>query len=232
MAPRRSSLKKKRPLIKIRKGRKKPSRMAHVRSSRPQHGFRGTKSEPDNSRRNAATQRAILAAAARLVRRQGYNRVTIEAVAAEAGAGKQTIYRWWKTKAALFAELLDETAPARPRAKRPPPLKELRAAVATLAQASASPLRASIQAGLIAEAAGDPAAAKSLQARLEAQIDMLKAILTRARNSRALRKNADIDLAAEQLVASLWFRGVVSGKRSDRRFSGRLVSQIVRGLKP
>lgn len=232
MVTRRAPLKKNRPLIKKRQGRKKPPRMAEVRSSRPQHGFRGTKPEPNNFRRNASTQRAILAAAARLVRRHGYNRVTIEAVAAEAGAGKQTIYRWWETKAALFAELLDETAPASSRAKRQAPLTELRAAVAALAQANASPLRASVHAGLIAEAAGNPAAGRALNARLKTQTDGLKTILARARCIRALRKNADIDLAAEQLVASLWFRSVVSAGRTDRRFSDRLVAQIIRGLKP
>lgn len=185
-------------------------------------------------RRSAGTQRAILAAAARLVRRLGYNRVTIEAVAAEAGAGKQTIYRWWKTKAALFAELLEVTAPVAPGRPKPrPPLTELRAAVVALAQANTSPLRASILAGLIAEAAADPTVAEALQARLvQTQFATLKAILLRTRNARALRRNADIDLAAEQIVAGLWFRSVVSGRPADRRFADRLVAQIVRGLTP
>lgn len=206
--------------------------MARLRSSRPPYRFSGTKPEPDTSRRNAATQRAIRAAAGRLVRRHGYNRVTIEAIAAEAGAGKQTIYRWWKTKAALFADLLNEPGPAPTRAGRQAPLTELRAAVATLARANTSPLRASIHAGLIAEAAGDPAAARALSRLVQAQTDRLKAILARARTHRILRMNADMELAAEQLVASLWFRSVVSQRRADRRFSNRLVAELVRGLKP
>ena len=206
--------------------------MAELRSSRPQYGFRGTKPEPDGARRSAATQRAILAAAARLVRRHGYNRVTIEAIAAEAGAGKQTIYRWWKTKAALTADLLDDFGASPSRAAKRAPLTELRAAVTALAQANTSPLHAAIHAGLVAEATGDPATAKALRSRLRAHIDRLKAILTRARAARALRKSADLELAAEQLVAALWFRGVVGGRRADRRFSDRLVAQIVGGLKP
>jgi AcrR family transcriptional regulator len=174
-------------------------------------------------RRNPATQRAILAAAARLVRQRGYNAVTIEAIAAEAGAGKQTIYRWWKTKAVLFAELLNVSeAPARPL--RGPAAAELRRTVAGLARRYASPLTARIQAGMIAEgrAAGF---AKSDET-------MLKRILARARTQGDIRRNADIGLAAGQLVASVWYRAVVEGRRPDRRFSERLVAQTLRGMLP
>lgn len=54
--------------------------------------------------RSEKSKEAILDAAFRLLARIGYDRFTIEAVAAEAGAGKTTIYRWWKTKAALAVE--------------------------------------------------------------------------------------------------------------------------------
>ena len=54
--------------------------------------------------RSEKSKEAILDAAFRLLARIGYDRFTIEAVAAEAGAGKTTIYRWWKNKAALAVE--------------------------------------------------------------------------------------------------------------------------------
>lgn len=54
--------------------------------------------------RSEKSKEAILEAAFRLLARVGYDRFTIEAVAAEAGAGKTTIYRWWRTKAALAVE--------------------------------------------------------------------------------------------------------------------------------
>lgn len=54
--------------------------------------------------RSEKSKEAILDAAFRLLARIGYDRFTIEAVAAEAGAGKTTIYRWWKGKAALAVE--------------------------------------------------------------------------------------------------------------------------------
>src|SRR5271154_3426737 len=51
-------------------------------------------------RRNDAAKDAILDATFRLLGRlgrPGAESVTIEAIAAEAGVGRQTIYRWWPT---------------------------------------------------------------------------------------------------------------------------------------
>ena len=46
------------------------------------------------------------------MRAQESAKLTIEAIAAEAGVGKQTIYRWWPSKGAVVAEaVLEETLP-------------------------------------------------------------------------------------------------------------------------
>lgn len=50
----------------------------------------------------------ILAAARDVLSGQGYPALTIEAVAAAAGVGKSTIYRWWPSKEALVADALAE----------------------------------------------------------------------------------------------------------------------------
>ncbi|MBG0854285.1 TetR/AcrR family transcriptional regulator [Streptomyces spinoverrucosus] len=48
----------------------------------------------------------ILSAARDILTARGYPALTIEAVAAEAGVGKTTIYRWWPSKEALVADAL------------------------------------------------------------------------------------------------------------------------------
>jgi AcrR family transcriptional regulator len=58
--------------------------------------------------RSAAAREAILAATARLFQGQGYDHLTIEGIAKEAGVGKQTIYRWWPSRGALIAECLTD----------------------------------------------------------------------------------------------------------------------------
>jgi AcrR family transcriptional regulator len=58
--------------------------------------------------RSEATRLAILEAAAALTTELGYDHVTIDAIASRAGAGKQTIYRWWPTKSMVVADAFVE----------------------------------------------------------------------------------------------------------------------------
>ncbi|MBP2478617.1 AcrR family transcriptional regulator [Crossiella equi] len=59
-------------------------------------------------KRSEEARMAILTAAADRVRAHGYEHLTIEGVAADAGVGKQTIYRWWPSRSALVADCLAE----------------------------------------------------------------------------------------------------------------------------
>lgn len=56
--------------------------------------------------RSAAARDSILDATARLFTQQGYDNLTMEGIAKEAGVGKQTIYRWWPSRGALIADCM------------------------------------------------------------------------------------------------------------------------------
>jgi AcrR family transcriptional regulator len=58
--------------------------------------------------RSESARLAVLEAAARLTEDLGYDRVTIEGIAAAAGVGKPTIYRWYPSKSAIISECLME----------------------------------------------------------------------------------------------------------------------------
>lgn len=58
---------------------------------------------PGRSRSNASRV-AILNATMKLLESQSLQRLSIEAIAREAGVGKTTIYRWWPSKAAVVIE--------------------------------------------------------------------------------------------------------------------------------
>ncbi|AGZ38765.1 TetR/AcrR family transcriptional regulator [Actinoplanes friuliensis] len=64
--------------------------------------------------RGHAREEAILAAAVELVAEIGYDRVSMDAIAARARASKATIYRKWPGKAPLIAEAVRRTAEAVP----------------------------------------------------------------------------------------------------------------------
>jgi AcrR family transcriptional regulator len=62
---------------------------------------------------SAAREQAILTAAAELVVEIGYDRVTVDAIAARAHASKSTMYRKWPGKAELVADALRSQAESR-----------------------------------------------------------------------------------------------------------------------
>ena len=70
----------------------------------PPHTSRRQSPFPRGSRRNESSRLAILDAALAVCREVGYAKLTIEAIAARAGVGKQTIYRWWPSKGAVILE--------------------------------------------------------------------------------------------------------------------------------
>src|SRR5271156_3813613 len=61
-------------------------------------------------RRSEKSRTAIVSATRELLMERGFDGLSIEAVAARAGVGKQTIYRWWPSRAALVADVLLEDA--------------------------------------------------------------------------------------------------------------------------
>jgi AcrR family transcriptional regulator len=61
-------------------------------------------------RRSEKSRVAIVNATRELLLERGFDGLTIEAVAARAGVGKQTIYRWWPSRPALVADIVLEDA--------------------------------------------------------------------------------------------------------------------------
>ena len=61
-------------------------------------------------RRSERSRTAIVSATRELLLDRGFDKLSIEAVAARAGVGKQTIYRWWPSRHALAADVILEDA--------------------------------------------------------------------------------------------------------------------------
>ncbi len=54
--------------------------------------------------RSEQARQAILRSTSRLLQRTGFAELSIEAIAAHAGVGKATVYRWWPDKGALVVD--------------------------------------------------------------------------------------------------------------------------------
>jgi len=75
-----------------------------------QENARASSQAPSPRRRSEKSRTAIVTATRELLLERGFDGLTIEAVAARAGVGKQTIYRWWPSRPALVADVMLEDA--------------------------------------------------------------------------------------------------------------------------
>jgi AcrR family transcriptional regulator len=85
--------------------------------------------------RSEKTRKAILGAAFRLLKRHGFEEVSSQQIAIEAGVSTATLYRWWENKQAILLEAyLEKSRKLLPYGKRGSPLKRLRAYTCRMAQ--------------------------------------------------------------------------------------------------
>jgi AcrR family transcriptional regulator len=186
---------------------------------------------PNPQRRSARSQAAILRAAYELCQEQGYARLTIEGIAARAGVGKQTIYRWWPSKGAVLLDVFVEQITGRLDAVGAgSPLDDLRRRVRVTAEVLADDTIGPHIAGLLGDAQGDPALAKELRERLVAPARAQHRELIRAVQDRGeLRSDIDADLMADALFAPIWFRLLVTRAELSPEFADDIVDTVTPG---
>lgn len=155
----------------------------------------------------------MLDATVELVGEDGYGAVTMEAIARRAGVGKQTVYRWWPSKAAIVLEALNEgaavIAPAQP---------DLRAFLRRTVRGAARNRR--LLAGLMAEAQLDETFAPSFRDDFLAR---RRAVLTEILDR---DHAADAEALAELVFSMLWYR-ILAHRPLDGRFADELTDTVL-----
>jgi AcrR family transcriptional regulator len=166
---------------------------------------------PDASRRSERSRRAILTAATDLVHEVGYRKLTIEAIAARAGVGKQTIYRWWPSKGAVvldgFLAAVNENPDDLSLPDTGDVATDLRAVVRAIVAELADPTLSGTTRALMIEMQDDAEFSgmvldRLLGPQLRAIADRLRA----AQDAGQLRADLDLTVAVELLVGPLYHR--------------------------
>ena len=111
--------------------------------------------------RDVAARRRVLTAARDLVCEMGPRTVTVDQIAAAAGVGKQTIYRWWPTKSSVVMDALIELTDPDPVDLPGSTYEAVRLQMRRVARMFASRNGELIR-ELVADAQGDPALAQRL----------------------------------------------------------------------
>ncbi|MGW3193346.1 TetR/AcrR family transcriptional regulator [Streptomyces sp. NPDC001118] len=200
------------------------------------------KPAPDASRRSEKSRRAIYDAALALVGEVGYPKTTVEGIAARAGVGKQTIYRWWPSKAAVLMEAFFDlsTQAAQEAGQEPyviPDTSDLAADLKTVLRITvdqlldprfAVPSRALAAEGVVNEPLGREFVTKLLEPQLQLYVDRLRA----AQDTGAVRADVDPRIALELFVSPLAQRWLQHTAPITYAYTDTLVDYALYGLVP
>lgn len=193
---------------------------------------------PDHSRRKERSRQAIFAAARALVAEGAYEKVTVEAIAARAGVGKQTIYRRWPSKSAVvFAALLALSEDAEGQSVALPDTGDLRTDLKLVMRATAEEFADASFDRLIralnTEIANDAALAAEYRAKLAQPLEEAKkARLRSAQEVGQLDADADLDLVLEVLYAPLFQRWLHRSGPLTAAYADSLVDATLRAFGP
>ena len=181
-------------------------------------------------KRSADVHDAILAAATELVAEEGYAAASIEAIARRAGAGKQTVYRWWPSRAALLAEAYRRLVPPERLLGVPSddPAADIEVAIGRLMRIYNRTPAGRILTGLAASASSDPAAAEALRSGIMFGDDRAFALpLRTAVADGVLPPGFDVDAAVETAVALIWHRLLTAPDSLDGTFARSVARRIM-----
>ncbi|WP_340561832.1 TetR/AcrR family transcriptional regulator [Streptomyces sp. GSL17-111] len=192
---------------------------------------------PDAGRRSERSRRAILDASLALVGEVGYHKLTIEAIAARAGVGKQTIYRWWPSKAAVLLDAFTARTEDPEYAAGLPDTGDLAADLKLVLRATVdefndpafeAPYRALAVAGAL-----DPDLSRQFTERLnEPGLAAYRERLRSAREAGQIAPGIDLDVAVELLTGPFFARWLSRSGGLTHAFTDALVDTVLAGLRP
>jgi AcrR family transcriptional regulator len=171
----------------------------------------------------------ILDAALVLLAQVGYDRMTMDGIAAEAKAGKATLYRRWSTKASLVVDAILRTkealqVPEVDTGSLREDLVQMACSHGGLTDARSS----QVMAGLITALHHDPDFAAEFRSRVLApKIEATRAVFERARARGEITADLDLDLVSPALAGIILHRSFVLGLPADEKTVAQVVDQII-----
>jgi AcrR family transcriptional regulator len=188
--------------------------------------------DPDPTRRSARAQTAILEATRELIAKIGYDKMSIEGIAAAAGVGKQTIYRWWPSKGAV---VLDMWAPEVQQQLTFPNTGDLAADLKTQIKSvidlSNDPTFGPSFRALVAEGQHDEALATQLLERIfRPRIEAAKERLRAGQEDGQLAAEVDLDLAIDLFYGGFYHRYLLRVAPLSHEHADAIVDAVLAGI--
>lgn len=182
--------------------------------------------------RDAATEKAILAASYDLLLEYGFETVTVEKIAERAKVSKATIYKWWPNKAAVVMDGFLSAAMSRlPVPDTGSVRNDIVIQVTNLARFLTS-REGKVINELIAEGQFDLKLAEEYRLRYfnPRRLDSRR-ILERGVERGELKKDLDLELCIDLIYGPLFYRLLITGEKIDEGFIEVLINYAFEGIK-
>ena len=193
-----------------------------------------TRTDDSHHRRSARASSAVLSATRELIAELPYPRITVEGIAARAGVGKQTIYRWWPSKGAV---VVDALAARNPDDLTFPDTGDLRADMAAILRATeeefASPEFDALYRALTIESLQDPELRRIIDERmLGPQFAAARVRFRSAREAGQLRTDVEDSVVFEMFMAPLLHRWQTGAHPLGAAHGVSIADLAIRALSP
>jgi AcrR family transcriptional regulator len=180
--------------------------------------------------RSAGTDEKVLQATLRQLAAEGYARMSVESVAAEAGTTKPTIYRRWPSKEALaiaaLAHLQAQDAPQQTGELR----ADLCAVLRDFQDKLLRPHGPAMIGTMLVEEAHTPELIALFRERIvQPRRRMLREVLESARARGELRAGVDLEAVINMLVGSFYAR-YLTGEGIPQDWPRRVVRTVLAGV--
>src|SRR5580704_8193285 len=206
-----------------------------MRQKVPARGKRGRargKRLPGRPRSEQA-RLSILRSTLQILGKNGFSELTIEAVAAHAGVGKATVYRWWSNKAALIA---DAFAGSTTRKLRFPDTGSVRTDMSQQMRQLVKIFcsrRGRIVSAILGGGQSDPDLIAAFRERfLWPRRQEAYATLRRGVLRGELRKDVDMELLLDSLYGPIYMRFLIQHDKLTPDFVDRLCELVLGGARP
>ncbi|HTG47164.1 MAG TPA: TetR/AcrR family transcriptional regulator [Actinomycetota bacterium] len=184
--------------------------------------------------RDPEADRAILRATIELLAEEGYDGLSIEAVAARAGVGKTTVYRRWPSKEPLVVDAIrhykmpeDPPAPRDDETTREALSRILGGFVKTVGRSESGRMMA----GLVAEMARNPELATAVRAGLlQHRRGHVAGILERGIERGEVRSDVDLEVVADMLGGLIVMRVLLTGGSVNPALVRSAVDTVLDGI--
>jgi AcrR family transcriptional regulator len=182
---------------------------------------------PRDPSRDGVIRAAILS----LLAEVGYGALTMDAVAAEAGVGKATIYRRWRTKEDLVADTIAEISRAEVTPTDTGTLEgDLREMLHLIVGAVNGPTGAATQALLSTVPHNTALASAFRDGPIGVWVQAFDQIFARAESRGDLRPGLSGSVVAEAITAPFVQRWLVNGRPVTEEYADEVLAQVVMPL--